>query len=604
MKGTVVLTWIESLKAIYGRKKVEEALKNIGWGEERVITPTMDVSDSEPRLLIEEISAIVRSKPGNVWRAIGKHNIRSFSQSYPSYFEHANAKNFLMMMDEVHSQLTKMIKGAKPPRIIAEEISADTIIIRYQSKRGMHDYFLGLLEGTSDYFKEKIEVEELDRGSSSDGLKYLEVRVKFETKSAGIKKYSLSRLLSLGFVKNLPAKISLAAAALVTLLYWGVEGWEITYKLGIVLPAAFAIIFLISKVTLAPLTVVSEELAKLQELDFSQSTRIKTGDRLEELLESIHVAKESVKKDMLFLKGGSDDMHNFVQRFTEVAKNMKSLSKDISVVVSEVSDGAVHQAESTEDSVQALNDNVENIKNIAQEEIAGKEALEEAIKSINSSYVEIQGVTDMLEKVREHFAGVDSQGKELSKKVEKIQQIVTTVEEIAEQTNLLALNAAIEAARAGEYGRGFAVVAEEVRNLAENSREAVATISESLKGFVSDVDNLVRSITDQFSQLEESNSTLHQAANDTSTGTNQITEVAEKIVHLVERLSQETENITAVYENINSLAAIAQENSAASEEMSANVSEYSDRIKEMSQYIEQLEHLSRKFKAELKKYLI
>ena len=71
----------------------------------------------------------------------------------------------------------------------------------------------------------------------------------------------------------------------------------------------------------------------------------------------------------------------------------------------------------------------------------------------------------------------------LSEQTQQIGEIITTVNDIAAQSNILALNASVEAARAGEYGKGFAVVAVEVRNLAEQSRQATAQV----KAILSDI---------------------------------------------------------------------------------------------------------------------
>jgi methyl-accepting chemotaxis protein len=71
----------------------------------------------------------------------------------------------------------------------------------------------------------------------------------------------------------------------------------------------------------------------------------------------------------------------------------------------------------------------------------------------------------------------------LSEQTQQIGEIIATVSDIATQSNMLALNASVEAARAGEYGKGFAVVAVEVRNLAEQSRQATAQI----KAILSDI---------------------------------------------------------------------------------------------------------------------
>jgi methyl-accepting chemotaxis protein len=72
--------------------------------------------------------------------------------------------------------------------------------------------------------------------------------------------------------------------------------------------------------------------------------------------------------------------------------------------------------------------------------------------------------------------GALTQSLEDVKAVQEINALADAILNITSQTNLLALNAAIEAARAGEQGKGFAVVAEEIRTLAENSKETVTKI--------------------------------------------------------------------------------------------------------------------------------
>lgn len=84
-----------------------------------------------------------------------------------------------------------------------------------------------------------------------------------------------------------------------------------------------------------------------------------------------------------------------------------------------------------------------------------------------------------------------------SRSVEQINELTAEILNIASQTNLLALNASIEAARAGEAGKGFAVVAEEIRVLADNSRETannIQSISNQVTGAVERLANNAESM--------------------------------------------------------------------------------------------------------------
>ncbi|WP_299022489.1 methyl-accepting chemotaxis protein [uncultured Photobacterium sp.] len=96
----------------------------------------------------------------------------------------------------------------------------------------------------------------------------------------------------------------------------------------------------------------------------------------------------------------------------------------------------------------------------------------------NHSEQSFSSTTALLDSVNQTYGCIET----LEQQMGNVSEILDTINAISEQTNLLALNAAIEAARAGEQGRGFAVVADEVRTLAQRSKQSTEDIRQLLDG--------------------------------------------------------------------------------------------------------------------------
>jgi methyl-accepting chemotaxis protein len=123
---------------------------------------------------------------------------------------------------------------------------------------------------------------------------------------------------------------------------------------------------------------------------------------------------------------------------------------------------------------------VEEVKQTAtlsnQKAKAVAEAAQKAAQVSQGGKRAVEESTEGMQRIRGQMEEIAESIVRLSEQSQAIGEIIATVNDLAEQSNLLAVNAAIEAAKAGEQGKGFAVVAQEVKSLAEQSKQATSQV--------------------------------------------------------------------------------------------------------------------------------
>jgi methyl-accepting chemotaxis protein len=191
-------------------------------------------------------------------------------------------------------------------------------------------------------------------------------------------------------------------------------------------------------------------------------------------------------------------------------------------------------------------------------------------------------VSEAMNAVRESSAAISAAIGELSERSGQIVGFVDTISGIAEQTNLLALNAAIEAARAGDQGRGFAVVAEEVRKLAEESRDAAGKIAELVADMDKVTDNAVTVVDDGAQRTAATAETVERARVAFERISGAVGDVTAQVGAIATEGRELASRAGGMRERLEELGTIAERSSATTQQVSASTQESSATAHELA----------------------
>jgi methyl-accepting chemotaxis protein len=284
-----------------------------------------------------------------------------------------------------------------------------------------------------------------------------------------------------------------------------------------------------------------------------------------------------------------DKLQRMIQQIEQSTASLTEVTHKVSVISDEASTAVTKQQGETDQVAAAITQLSSSAHSVAENANQTSGSTDQAAQQARESHSLLTHNRDTINQLDKAVQNVTGLIQNVDQRSEEIGGILTTINGNAEQTNLLALNAAIEAARAGEQGRGFAVVADEVRSLAQSTREATEEIERMIVDLQGESREAVKAMQEGEKLTAEGVTSTEQTSETLSLIVSNIGEINSMTSEIANAASEQANVVGDINRNIINISTIAGESSERSVQTD-------NAMHEMKEQLDTLKNLIAQFK--------
>lgn len=321
-------------------------------------------------------------------------------------------------------------------------------------------------------------------------------------------------------------------------------------------------------------------------MDLGMKKLVERDDEIGEMARSVQDTFTSIGNVVAGIRKASAELGEVSTEFQAIFENMATAVEQTEGEVATISANSTVQAEQVEDmkakidaisaAIEKITANVENLADSA-------ELMSRYDASVEKILEELVAIS---KKSSESMENVRQQTELTNQSAQQIRSATEIIAGISAQTNLLALNASIEAARAGDHGRGFAVVAEEIRALADQSKESTGQIEAVVTALLDNADISVAVTKEVSEAFVKQNEKIQETESIFGSLNKEVGRVSDSIREIAGEVNGLNNHKKVIETGIASLSVSSQQNAVSAEITTENVEEFSQIVDECNKATE------------------